>query len=216
MPDNPASSNAAEVKQNLGTKKVNMPLFIILAILLICQVPAIVQGFFLTYGLEFFLGLPLAFMCLIFLLIHGITAIFSKRRIKFLNRGTAVAILIVLWAIPIMPIWNPILTGYYLRVKTLGDIPAIMAWADSRRAASTQPISDEREILETLDDDQLPAVARLMGHYASIRSDGTVSILAGGGFFHWGLVVGRGIASKDEAERGWKVGTDAYLWADKE
>jgi hypothetical protein len=134
----------------------------------------------------------------------------------FWSKATAAALLFALWGaapLVIMPGYLPRLAGYYLRVKIIGDIPAILAWADSYAPfvpPGTQPAYESEEIPR----EALPDAIRKMGMRAFFdRSDRTITISNGGALpGHWGLTVGHGVSLSPQYGTRWIVSDDAFVW----
>lgn len=191
--------------------------YVVLAVLLACKLPTIVEGFFLSPG---FLGVcvavPVAALSLVYLITRGALRVGGTG--KLWSRSTAVVLLLVLWAVPFVPGYLPRLAGYWLRVKALADVPAILDWADGYATSTTRPATGPATgpwwEWEDIPPDALPPAVKAMGGAASFRRRDRAVMIANGGALagHWGLTVGRGVASTPEARWGWRVNDDAFVW----
>jgi hypothetical protein len=146
----------------------------------------------------------------------------TKWRPRFWSRLTAVVLLLVLWGAPIEPGYDPGLFGYYLRAKIIGDVPAILAWADTYATSTTKP-SEENMIGEwemvsrpgLPNSVSLPDAVRRMGWYVKFRrSDRAAEVSYGSGMAGtWGIKVGHGVGEQaGGTRREVKVNQDAYVW----
>lgn len=191
--------------------------YVVLALLLLGRAPDIVEGFFLSPGFfSFCIGFPLGALSAAYLVSRFIYALCTRTLAGFWSEATAVALLFVLLGAPIVPGCQPRLAGYYLRVKTIGDIPAILAWADSYTASAPPETQPDYES-ETIPEEALPDAVRKMGTRAHFHpSDRTITISNGGALVgHWGLTVGHGVglAQPKLLGTGWIViSDDAYVW----
>ncbi len=216
------------------SKKLLTILYIVLAVLAICKATNVVEGYFLSPGwLGACLALPLAALSLLYLIIRAVWAIptrrdYSESEPRFWSPLAAVALLLLLWGMPTMPGYLTRLFGYYLRVQTIGDVPAILAWADryatSTTAPSTEPADGQGRIMtgqerimmgewETVPYSDMPSAVKRMGSRVEFRRrDRAVMVGNGGGLTgHWGLTVGRGIGQDGGGTR-WAIDQDGYVW----
>jgi hypothetical protein len=210
------------------SKKTLTILYIVLAVLAIGQVTDILEGYLFPFPayLSFFIGLPLAALSLLYLIIHVMCVVVtrvahSKWRPRPWSPVPAVALLHVLWGAPIVPAYLPHLFGYYLRVRTVGNVPAILAWADTYAAsaarASTQPDGEREQITVgewvTVPHRDLPDAVKRVGQNAMFRpKDRAVEVYSGSGMAgSWGVTVGHGIGEQCPG-KDWAVSQDAYVW----
>jgi hypothetical protein len=191
--------------------------YVILALLLLGQAPAIVEGFLLSPGfLTVCFGFPLGVISALYLVVRFIYALSTRTLAGFWSKDTAIALLFVLWGgapLVIMPGHLPHLAGYYLRAKTIADVPAILAWADSY-ARSAPPGTQPAYESEMIPEEALPDAVRKMGTRAFFdRNDRTIEIINGGALpGHWGLTVGHGVSLSPQYGTRWTVSDDAFVW----
>lgn len=225
------------------SKKLLTILYILLAVLAICGPDHVLHGYFLSPG-GLNLGFLLGALSLVYLIIHMacaglMRATQSMWRPRFWTRKTAVALLLVFWGCSnFVPGYSPFLFGYYLRAKIIGDVPAILAWADTYAASTSPPSADPadhraRNVIyewEMVPYRDLPAAVKRMGGRSMVefrRRDRALMVVNGNGDDgYWGLTVGHGIGKdagggltvgkaigKEPGAERWAVNQDAFVWA---
>ena len=131
-------------------------------------------------------------------------------RAKHWSVYSAVAVLVLLWALPLVPGYHPRLAGYYLRVKALADIPAILDWADGY-ASDSNATSQPGSLWERIPPSELSKAMLTLGSSAGFRRRDHALRIFNGGLMerHWGVTVGRNIAAN---ETGWTANKDWFVW----
>jgi hypothetical protein len=206
--------NSESTPKTLGGRSRTI-LYAVLAVVLVGHPTDIVEGFYLSPGgISVFVAFPLALLSSGYLILHVFRVLTSRGDLEWWSTGPAIALLLVFWGLPIVPGWVPRLAGYYLRVKIIADVPAIVRWAESYPGPKTRSETQSSSEWNSIPTADLPNTILSMGRDASYRSrDHAVMIFNGSGLTgHWGITVRRGIGTESEADSGWKVNEDAFVW----
>ena len=217
--------------ENQPRRPFHIAIFVALALIGGLKLPSLLEGYFrlpiapCVFFPRTCIGWGVGGVALLYMIIKGIFAFDPEPGQRFWTRKVAISCLIALFMLPVVPFWRPYGVGYWLRVRTRADIPAILVWADSY--TPSEPTTNEdgavarhRQVEAWIDvpHKDLPSEVSSLGVWASIRTRDRVVRINNSTRVNQrtGVVIGHGIGRN---RRGilmhgadeWLVNDDAYV-----